>query len=208
MPLPMLRHYWSMQHAGKDTNNFYVLKMVFKGEGKKKATSRTSASDTFLQDVLTTHRNNLITPDDTSSLGEATVDLLSKGKNIGLMVHGYDGTESHWKYKEQVHTQWANRASATETAEFLSEYHATPAPDSQLNVIQTNIPFASPGRGQLTSGVKRYLSKNKGILADAVDKIPHAGIISGDYIGSEHGASSRFMERIELHNQSLMSTHL
>ncbi|MDE1491704.1 RHS repeat-associated core domain-containing protein [Xenorhabdus bovienii] len=197
-----------LEHAGKDTNNFYLFKMVFKGEGKKKATSRTSASDTFLQDVLAAHRNNLITRDDTSSLGEATVDLLSKGKNIGLMVHGYDGTEPHWSYKEQVHTQWANRASATETAEFLSEYHATPAPDGQLNVIQTNIPFASPGRGQFTLGVKNYLSRIKGILADAVDKIPHAGIISADYIGSEHGASSRFMERIELHNQSLMNTRL
>ncbi|WP_323836534.1 hypothetical protein [Photorhabdus africana] len=196
-----------LSHAAGDTNNFYLIKFVFKGEGKKKNTaSGTSNSDIFLDLVLKAHHNNLITRSDTPSLSEATVDLLSKGKNIGIMVHGYDGAESHWAYKEQVHTKWANRANAESTAKFLSEFHANPAPEGKLNVMQTNIPVASIGRRQLTSGVKSYLSRNNTVLADAVEKIPHAGIISADYIGDTHSATSGFIETIESHNRRLMKT--
>ncbi|MBS9437097.1 hypothetical protein EAE91_07890 [Photorhabdus noenieputensis] len=196
-----------LSHAAGDINNFYLIKFVFKGEGKKKNTaSGTSDSDIFLERVLEDHRNNLITRSDTPSLSEATVDLLSKGKNIGIMVHGYDGVESHWAYKEQVHTKWANRANAEGTAKFLSEFHANPAPEGKLNVMQTNIPVASIGRRQFTSGVKSYLSRNNAVLADAVEKIPHAGIISADYIGDTHSATSGFIETIESHNRRLMKT--
>ncbi|WP_445497756.1 hypothetical protein [Photorhabdus sp. SF281] len=194
-------------HAAEDINNFYLIKFVFKGEGKKKGTaSGTPASDVFLKHVLKDHHDNLITRNDAPSLGKATVDLLSKGKNIGIMVHGYDGTGPYWVYKEQVHTKWANQANAKATAEFLSEFHANPALEDQLNVIQTNIPVASIGRGQLTLGVKSYLSRNNTVLADAVENIPHAGIISADYIGSTYSATSRFIETIESHNRRLMGT--
>ncbi|TDB57279.1 hypothetical protein [Photorhabdus khanii] len=197
-----------LNHAAKDTNNFYLIKFVFKGEGKKKNTaSGTPASDIFLEQVLNGHHANLITSNDAPSLSKATVDLLSKGKNIGIMVHGYSGTESHWVYKEQVHTKWANQANARATADFLSEFHANPAPEDQLNVIQTNMPVASIGRGQLTLGVKSYLSRNNTVLADAVEKIPHAGIISADYIGNTHSATSSFIETIESHNRRLMRTN-
>ncbi|RAW85918.1 hypothetical protein [Photorhabdus laumondii] len=197
-----------LSHAAGDTNNFYLIKFVFKGEGKKKnAASGTSDSDIFLANVLEDHRDNLISRNDTPSLSEATVDLLSKGKNIGIMVHGYDGAESHWAYKEQVHTKWANRANAEGTAKFLSEFHANPAPEGKLNVMQTNIPVASIGRRQLTSGVKSYLSRNNTVLADTVKKIPHAGIISADYIGDTHSATSGFIETIESHNRRLIGTN-
>ncbi|MCW7546608.1 hypothetical protein OO184_01245 [Photorhabdus sp. APURE] len=196
-----------LSHATGDTDNFYLIKFVFKGEGKKKNTaSGTSDSDIFLENVLEGHRDNLITRNDTPSLSEATVDLLGKGKNIGIMVHGYDGAEPHWAYKEQVHTKWANRANAGGTAKFLSEFHANPAPEGKLNVMQTNIPVASIGRRQFTSGVKSYLSRNNAVLADAVEKIPHAGIISADYIDDTHSATSRFIETIEAHNRRLMKT--
>lgn len=42
------------------------------------------------------------------------------------MVHGYDGDESHWTYKEQVHTKWANRANSGATAKFLSKNRRKP----------------------------------------------------------------------------------
>ncbi|KMJ47008.1 hypothetical protein AB204_00490 [Xenorhabdus khoisanae] len=191
-----------LEYAAGDTNHFYLLKLVFKGE--KGQSSAAASSNTFLQSILEGHQQRLITLDDTSSLGEAMVDLLDKGKNIGIMVDRkkYDGTEPHWGYKESVNTKWANRANAEETANFLLKFHENPVPD-KLNIMQTNIPVASVGRGQFTSGVKRYLFGNRDPLIKAVAQLP-AGIISADYVGDSGSATSKFMETINQYNRSLM----
>ncbi|WP_340610695.1 RHS repeat-associated core domain-containing protein [Xenorhabdus bharatensis] len=190
-----------LDYAADDKNNFYLMKFVFKG--KKKA-----VSDMFLGGVIKNYDDHLINHEDTRSLANATVDLLSQGKNIGIMVHGNARTESElWSYKEQVHTKWANRANVNGTVQFLSQFHADPAPENKLNVIQTNIPVASPARKQLTLGVKSYLSRVKNTLANGINRLPHAGIISADYIGSKRSATEGFMRTIERHNHNLMTQH-
>ncbi|MCC8365492.1 hypothetical protein J8V57_04230 [Xenorhabdus sp. PB61.4] len=196
-----------LQYAAKNTNNFYLIKFVFKGESKKNTVSReNAASDVFLETVLKNYHGNLITKSDTLNLGDASVDLLNKGKNIGIMVHGYNGVEKNfvYPYKKQVNTQWANRANAKATAKFLTSFHKKPAPENKLNIIQTNMPFASVKHGEFTKGVKNYLSRKKNILAEAIDKILHPGIISADYIGNDNSATPEFIKRIKLHNQELM----
>ncbi|PHM59047.1 hypothetical protein [Xenorhabdus sp. KK7.4] len=196
-----------LQYAAKDTNNFYLIKFVFKGESKKNTVSRkNAASDVFLETVLKNYHGNLITKNDTLNLGDASVDLLNKGKNIGIMVHGYNGVEKDfvYPYKEQVNTKWANRADAEETAKSLTDFHTKPAPANKLNIIQTNMPFANVRHREVTRGVKNYLSRKKNILADAINNILHPGIISADYIGDDKSATPEFINRIKLHNQELM----
>ncbi|MCT8343449.1 hypothetical protein LG003_11445 [Photorhabdus kleinii] len=203
-----------LNHAAKDTNNFYLIKFVFKGEKKENnTTSGKPDSDIFLEKILNGHHANIIKKGDISSdknlLGKATVDLLSKGKNIGIMVHGYSRTESelYWVYNDQVKPGgWANQANARATTNFLlnRDKELEPQHENKLNVIQTNMPVASIGRGQLTLGVKSYLFRNTTVLAEAVKELRHAGIISADYIGDTRSATSKFLETIEENNRRLI----
>ncbi len=200
-----------LEHAAGDSNNFYLLKLVFKGESGK--SSAAAASNTFLRSILEGHRERLITHDDVPSLGEATVDLLHKGKNIGIMVDRkkYDGTERHWDYKESVNTEWANSTSAEKTAAVFSKILSN-AKQGVLNILQTNMPVLSPNKLELSSGVKSNLFKNKGILIEEVENLllgnqsgEHpAAIVSTDYVGDPEGTTSSFMATINQYNRRRM----
>ncbi|WP_446469282.1 hypothetical protein [Xenorhabdus stockiae] len=193
-----------LKYAKEDPDNFYLIKFVFKGESKKNTTSENNAaSDDFLNQVLEGYRDNIITTSGTPNLGKASVGLLNERKNIGIMVHGYNGTKKNllYSYKDEVHTKWANRANAKATADSIKNFQSK---EDKLNIIQTNMPFASFKHGEVTRGIKKYLYKNHTDLTDAVNGLSDAGIISADYIGCSDNGTSKFLEIINSKNQQLM----
>lgn len=193
-----------LSYSKEDRKNFYIIKFVFKNDIIKKGATTTS-SDKFLQQALEGYRENLITPNDTPALAMAKVTLLNEHKNLAVMVHKYHGSEPHWRYMQQVHTQWANHANAYRTADFILAFHGSPAPKDKLTVIQTNMPYASIKNKEVTFSVEKYLYKNSDVIASAVDKIPSTGIISGDYIGTPIGATERFKIKINADNNKLIT---
>lgn len=66
------------------------------------------------------------------------------------------------------------------------------------------MPFCSINSWDVTRGVKSYLSEKKDIIASAVDEIPYAGIISGDYIGYKNSAVNRFKTKIKSDNEKIL----
>jgi insecticidal toxin complex protein TccC len=192
-----------LEYASEDRRNFYVLKIAFKSDKSKDGAA---PSDKFLEDLLASHADRIIYPAHVPSLGSATVSMLWQGKNIGVMVHHASGAYKHWVYKEQVHTKWANMASVSQTARFLLDFHSRPAPENKLHIIQTNVPFASPKTMNINRGVASQVRKHGHRLADAVKKIPYAGIISTDYVGT--GTTLQFKEAINARNWALIDGHV
>jgi hypothetical protein len=193
-----------LAYAKEDPKNFYLLKFVFEDKKNRKGLALTS-SDKFLQRALQGYRDNLITQIDTQNLAMAKVKLLGKQKNLAVMVDKYHGTEQHWLYREQVYTQWANKANAQGTADFIRKFHGATPPEGKIQIIQTNMPFASVANKEITRGVESYLDNKANIIASAVDDIPNAGVISGDYIGSPKSAAERFKMKINSDNKKLIS---
>ncbi|RJF58553.1 hypothetical protein D4100_07325 [Serratia inhibens] len=192
-----------LAYAKSDSKNFYLIKFVFKNEIRKKGTI-TPDSDIFLNKVLQGYRDNMITFKDTSSLAMAQVGLLEKGKYLGVMVNEYHGNEWHWQYKEQTYTSWANSPDAKKTADFITAFHANASPEDKLTIIQSNMPFAHVGTGELSLGVENNLGRSSETLASAVDNIKQPGIISADFIGEEKSATKRFNTKVVLNNTKLL----
>ncbi|MGV3344987.1 hypothetical protein ACGVWS_04300 [Enterobacteriaceae bacterium LUAb1] len=201
-----------LRYAAGHKENFYLLKMVFK---------TSSVANEFLNKVLRPFNAHFITSDDTTSLGNATVDLLKrehKKKNIAILVKDYDKYQaeednSYWDYEKQTATKWANRVSAQATAEEIQALHSQPQPENKLVVAQTNMPFASLAHGEISGGVKDNLFSNGHILADKIhaiqqnsngENVTSLNIVSCDYIGSEEGPYQQFMKAIDEHNRALI----
>uniref|UniRef100_UPI00289D850F RHS repeat-associated core domain-containing protein n=1 Tax=Pseudescherichia sp. TaxID=2055881 RepID=UPI00289D850F len=202
-----------LEYAKNDKDNFYLLKIRFQSDKRPDNINNTPA-DNFLLSELAPCRENLIRPEDIAQdpsdnpgLGDATVSLLSEGKNIAIMTDHYTGEHSSWNYKEQVHTKWANRADVKKTGAFLEGFHNQPGPQNKITIIQTNMPVASINKGLVTRGVGNYLSRVKDRLATFVDRINSPGVISADYIGSKKGATAAFNRKIERNNEHLIQMH-
>lgn len=192
-----------LEFAEENKDDFFLLKFVFKNENNAMITNGIT-HDAFLDAVLEGHHDSLITEKEAKSPGEATVELLTKSKNILIMVNEYHGRKQHWAYKDHTHTKWANTANAKKTADFLRSFHGTPPPPGKLMIIQTNIPAMSLGKMQITAGIKKFLSQNKDFLSSAIQDIEHPGIISADYIGDKAGATDDFLEKVNANNKKLL----
>ncbi|MEG3133561.1 hypothetical protein SC206_08335 [Rouxiella sp. T17] len=193
-----------LEHTKTDKRNFYLLKFVIEDDKINKGTTKSDGDAFFEQTLGLDESNQIIKADlDDQNLGSATVNVLEKNKNLAIMVHKYKGNnKNYWDYKSQTNTKWPNSTSWKKTAEKITKFHKDQAPNDLINIMQTNMPAIT--KNIFTMGrLKKLLINGAPGIADAIDKLEHPGVISGDYIGHAQSATERFKNWISRKNNKI-----
>ncbi len=186
------------------------------------STDDPSAIAGFLENVRNKLEGQLIEKTESGGLlGQVTIsDSLLKGKNVGILAHHaggeVEGESSIWNYGDNTYGGWGKTPKAGQLIEHLTGNIQRENPEGKILVSQTNLPAMIPPSGKVLTepkawrGLEKLADNSHEQVARGVEQATrngaNPGVISGDFVNTEHASTAAYERIRDRHNAGFEQT--